>query len=100
MSPLLRSRAPSSPPQTEHKLKLALSDLKQAQSLLQPALRLGKAGLTGIGIPGVESAFNVVVELAEMVSTMQANKEDLSKLEKHLGGLVGMDCSAMGRKFI
>jgi hypothetical protein len=66
MSPLLRSRAPSSaPPQTENKLKLALSDLKQ---LLQPALRLGKAGVTGIGIPGVESAFNVVVELAEMVS--------------------------------
>lgn len=28
--------------------------------------------------------------------TMQANKEDLPKLEKHLSGLVGMDCSAMG----
>ncbi|KAJ7025447.1 hypothetical protein C8F04DRAFT_1400605 [Mycena alexandri] len=97
MSPLLRSRAPSpAPPQRESKLKQALSNLKQAQSLLRPALRLGKAAVTGIGIPGVEGVVNGVVELGEMVSTMRGNKEDLVKLKKHLDTLDAVDSSNMG----
>ncbi|KAF7349075.1 WD-REPEATS-REGION domain-containing protein [Mycena venus] len=96
MPPFLHSRAPSpAPPEMESKLKQALSDLKQAQSLLKPALRLGKAGVTGIGIPGVEGAVNGVVALAEMVSTMRGNKKDLVKLEKHLAELNAIDCSDM-----
>ncbi|KAJ7018871.1 hypothetical protein C8F04DRAFT_1242939, partial [Mycena alexandri] len=97
MSPLLRSRAPSpAPPQMESKLKQALSNLKQAQSLLRPALRLGKAAVTGIGIPGVEGVVNGVIELGEMVLTMRGNKEDLVKLKKHLDTLDAIDCSNMG----
>ncbi|KAJ7025428.1 hypothetical protein C8F04DRAFT_1239160, partial [Mycena alexandri] len=97
MSLLLRSRAPSpSPRQMESKLKQALSSLKQAQSLLRPALRLGKAAVTGIGIPGVEGVVNGVVELGEMVSTMRGNKVDLVKLKKHLDTLDAVDSSNMG----
>ncbi|KAJ7034183.1 hypothetical protein C8F04DRAFT_583058 [Mycena alexandri] len=97
MSPLLHSRAPSpAPQQMESKLKQALSNLKQAQSLLRPALRLGKAAVTGIGIPGVEGVVNGVVELGEMVATMRGNKEDLFELKKHLDTLDAVDCSNMG----
>ncbi|KAJ7792884.1 hypothetical protein B0H14DRAFT_2623406 [Mycena olivaceomarginata] len=96
MSPLLHSRAPSPAlPETESKLKQTLNKLEQAQSLLEPALRLGKAGVTGIGIPGVEGVVNGVVELAEMVSTMRGNKKDLVKLKKHLDELDTIDCSDM-----
>ncbi|KAJ7037580.1 hypothetical protein C8F04DRAFT_1232451 [Mycena alexandri] len=80
----------------ESKLKQALSSLKQAQSLLKPALRLGKAAVNSIGIPGVEGVVNVVVELGEMVLTMRGNKEDLVKLKKHLDTLDTIDCSSMG----
>ncbi|KAJ7189443.1 hypothetical protein GGX14DRAFT_547090 [Mycena pura] len=97
MAPALRSRAPTTVlPETESKLKQAHRALKQSQSLLKPALSLGRAGVTGIGIPGVEGVFSGVVELAEMVSTMRANKEDLLKLEKRLKALVGIKCLGMG----
>ncbi|KAJ7512152.1 hypothetical protein B0H11DRAFT_1898657 [Mycena galericulata] len=53
-------------------------------STILPALNLAKAGVTGIGVPGVEPIINGVLELATMVSTMKANKEDILKLEKSL----------------
>jgi flagellar biosynthesis protein FlhB len=83
-------------------------------SAILPALRLAKAGVAGIGIPGVEGAFNSVFELAEMVSvcfcvyltsyglltlvcqTMKANKEDLSKLERLLNTLITIDVQGAG----
>ncbi|KAJ7894488.1 hypothetical protein B0H14DRAFT_2559265 [Mycena olivaceomarginata] len=73
--------------------------------VIVPTLTIAKAGVTGIGIPGVEPAFNGVLELAEMLSvrfhtvlalshatklraqTMEANKEDLLDLKKNLGSL-------------
>ncbi|KAJ7450316.1 hypothetical protein B0H11DRAFT_2201165, partial [Mycena galericulata] len=45
-----------------------------------PALNLAKAGVTGIGIPGLEGAINGVFDLAKMVSTMKGNKQDLAAL--------------------
>ncbi|KAJ7208949.1 hypothetical protein GGX14DRAFT_395574 [Mycena pura] len=99
MAPVLHSRTPTPVlPEPESKLKQALSALKQAHSLLKPALSLGRAGVTGIGIPGVEGVFSCVVELAEMVSTMRTNKEDLLELEKRLKTLVAIKCSGMGGK--
>jgi hypothetical protein len=86
MSPLLHSRAPSPAlPETESKLKQTLNKLEQAQSLLEPALRLGKAGVTGIGIPGVEGVVNGVVELAEMVS-VSTSKQSLNLNLEMLSG--------------
>ncbi|KAJ6594878.1 hypothetical protein B0H19DRAFT_975088, partial [Mycena capillaripes] len=61
-----------------------------------PVLNLAKAGVTGIGIPGVEGAINGVVELATMVATMKSNKEDLSKLQKCLHTLIVVDASGCG----
>ncbi|KAJ7894506.1 hypothetical protein B0H14DRAFT_771981 [Mycena olivaceomarginata] len=79
--------------------------MKILDSVIVPTLTIAKAGVTGIGIPGVESAFNGVLELAEMLSvrfhtvlallhatklraqTMEANKEDLLDLKKNLGSL-------------
>ncbi|KAJ7754008.1 hypothetical protein B0H16DRAFT_1690594, partial [Mycena metata] len=88
------SQAPSTaPPQTGSKLKQALRKLKPEQSLLRPVLRLGKAAVTGIGIPGIEGIVNGVIELEEMVLTMRGNKGDLVKLKKHLDALDAVDCS-------
>ncbi|KAJ6541156.1 hypothetical protein DFH09DRAFT_1041449, partial [Mycena vulgaris] len=61
-----------------------------------PALRLAKAGATGIGIPGVELVINVVLELATTLSTMKGNKQDLAKLEGSLNQLINTDASAAG----
>ncbi|KAJ7726681.1 WD40-repeat-containing domain protein [Mycena maculata] len=58
-----------------------------------PALNLAKAGVTGIGVPGVEGAVNVIYELATMISTMQANKKDLAELEKSLTLMAAIDVS-------
>ncbi|KAJ6620959.1 quinon protein alcohol dehydrogenase-like superfamily [Mycena sp. CBHHK59/15] len=58
-----------------------------------PALSLAKASVTGIGIPGVEPVINGVLELARMIATMKANKEDLSKLETSLKALIAIDAS-------
>ncbi|KAJ7797697.1 hypothetical protein B0H14DRAFT_3157303, partial [Mycena olivaceomarginata] len=63
------------------------SAMKILDSVIVPTLTIAKAGVTGIGIPGVEPAFNGVLELAEMLSTMEANKEDLLDLKKNLGSL-------------
>ncbi|KAJ7480818.1 hypothetical protein FB451DRAFT_1394878 [Mycena latifolia] len=62
-------------------------------SAILPALRVAKAGATGIGLPGVEPAINGVLELATMLSTMKSNKEDLSKLQESLDTLVAIDAS-------
>ncbi|KAJ6481187.1 hypothetical protein DFH09DRAFT_418991 [Mycena vulgaris] len=62
-------------------------------SVIVPALKLAKAGATGIGIPGVEPAINGVLELAMMLSTMKENKEDLSRLETALNELITIDAS-------
>jgi hypothetical protein len=73
-----------------------------------PILRIAKASVMGIGIPGVEGAINGVFELATMVSgcifalwhflflipalqTMEGNKDDLSKLEDLLNSLIALD---------
>ncbi|KAJ6629701.1 hypothetical protein B0H10DRAFT_1939673 [Mycena sp. CBHHK59/15] len=56
-----------------------------------PALSLAKASVTGIGIPGVEPVINGVLELVTMISTMKANKEDLSKLERSLKAFTAID---------
>ncbi|KAF7362706.1 WD-REPEATS-REGION domain-containing protein [Mycena venus] len=61
-----------------------------------PALTLAQSGVTGIGIPGVEGAINGVLELAMMLSTMKANKEDLAKLEKSLHKLITIDTAGVG----
>ncbi|KAJ6629690.1 hypothetical protein B0H10DRAFT_1939664 [Mycena sp. CBHHK59/15] len=58
-----------------------------------PALSLAKASVTGIGIPGVEPVINGVLELVTMISTMKANKEDLSKLERSLKAFIAIDAS-------
>ncbi|KAJ7932009.1 hypothetical protein B0H13DRAFT_1857426 [Mycena leptocephala] len=47
-------------------------------------LTAAKAGVTGLGVPGVEPAINGVLQIATMISTMKANKEDLLKLGKRL----------------
>ncbi|KAJ7874283.1 hypothetical protein B0H13DRAFT_2348693 [Mycena leptocephala] len=61
-----------------------------------PALTLAKSGVTGIGIPGVESAINGVLGLAIMLTTMKGNKEDLAKLEKSLDKLITIDTAGAG----
>ncbi|KAJ7189342.1 hypothetical protein GGX14DRAFT_702062 [Mycena pura] len=58
-----------------------------------PVLNLAKAAVTSVGVPGLEAAINGVVELATMVYTMKANKEDLAKLEKIVKELIIIDVS-------
>ncbi|KAJ7205223.1 hypothetical protein GGX14DRAFT_645093 [Mycena pura] len=57
------------------------------------ALRLARAGVTGLNIPGVEALITCVLELATMISTMQANRDDLQKLETSLKALIAIDTS-------
>ncbi|KAJ7501873.1 hypothetical protein B0H11DRAFT_2188722, partial [Mycena galericulata] len=56
-----------------------------------PALNLAKAGVTGIGVPGLEGAVNGVYELANMISTMKGNKKDLAALEKSVDTLAALN---------
>jgi hypothetical protein len=72
-------------------------------------LSLAKAGVTGIGIPAVESVVNGVYKLAQMISvwtlcldstsmrilfqTMKSNKEGLAALEESLTNLAAIDIS-------
>ncbi|KAJ7796276.1 hypothetical protein B0H14DRAFT_3494989 [Mycena olivaceomarginata] len=58
-----------------------------------PALQLAKASASGIGIPGVEPMIGAILELATMASTMQANEDDLYKLEKCLTALIAINPS-------
>ncbi|KAJ7437247.1 hypothetical protein B0H11DRAFT_1936149 [Mycena galericulata] len=46
-----------------------------------PVLNVAKAGVTGIGIVGIEIGVNAVFELARMVVTMKGNKKDLAALK-------------------
>ncbi|KAJ7434654.1 hypothetical protein B0H11DRAFT_2208168 [Mycena galericulata] len=55
-----------------------------------PALNLARAGVTGIGLPGVEGVLNGVVELAKTVSTMKGNKKDLAALKKSVDELAAL----------
>ncbi|KAJ6481182.1 hypothetical protein DFH09DRAFT_1107746 [Mycena vulgaris] len=65
-------------------------------SAILPALRLAKTGATGIGIPGVEPMISGVLELATMLSTMKANRDDLSTLERSLKQLIAINASGAG----
>ncbi|KAJ7323012.1 hypothetical protein DFH08DRAFT_941724, partial [Mycena albidolilacea] len=56
-------------------------------------LGFARAGVTGIGIPGVEPVFNGVYELAQSLSMMKSNKEDLAALQKSLNNLAVIDIS-------
>ncbi|KAJ7323200.1 hypothetical protein DFH08DRAFT_941518, partial [Mycena albidolilacea] len=64
-------------------------------STIIPALTLAKAGVAGICIPGVESVITGVLELATMLSMMDANKEDLAKIEKALYKLIAIDTTGV-----
>ncbi|KAJ7892179.1 hypothetical protein B0H13DRAFT_1886916 [Mycena leptocephala] len=72
------------------------STVQVLESTILPALILAKAGATGIGIPGVESIINGLLELATTVSTMKSNKDDLEKLQKSLDKLISVDISGAG----
>ncbi|KAJ7725544.1 hypothetical protein B0H16DRAFT_279829 [Mycena metata] len=61
-----------------------------------PALQLAKASASGIGLPGVEPMIGAILELATMVSTMQANEDDLYKLERCLTALIAINPSGGG----
>ncbi|KAJ7323017.1 hypothetical protein DFH08DRAFT_818135 [Mycena albidolilacea] len=52
-------------------------------------LGFAKAGVTGIGVPGVEPVFNV----------MKSNKEDLAELQKSLDNLAPIDISGADGDF-
>ncbi|KAJ7795423.1 hypothetical protein B0H14DRAFT_3158625, partial [Mycena olivaceomarginata] len=56
-----------------------------------PVLRVAQAAAAGNPVPGLEGAITGVVALAEMVSTMEGNKADLSELNKRLKRLTGID---------
>ncbi|KAJ7194310.1 hypothetical protein GGX14DRAFT_404768 [Mycena pura] len=62
-------------------------------SAVLPVLNLANAAVQGIGIPGIEGAINSISELATMVLTMKANKDDLANLEKALQVLIAIDVS-------
>ncbi|KAF7378037.1 hypothetical protein MSAN_00227600 [Mycena sanguinolenta] len=66
------------------------------ESAVLPALKLAKAGATGLGVPGVEPVITAVLELVTMVSIMKSNKEDLSKLEQILKKLTVIDMATAG----
>ncbi|KAJ7821853.1 hypothetical protein B0H13DRAFT_1920490 [Mycena leptocephala] len=68
--------------------------LHALDSTILPALNLAKAGVTGLGVPGVEPIINGVLELGKMVLAMKANKEDLARLDEFLKELIAIDVSA------
>ncbi|KAJ7447803.1 hypothetical protein B0H11DRAFT_2202693 [Mycena galericulata] len=65
--------------------------MKTLRSTIIPALNLAKAGVAGIGIPGVEGALNAVHELAKMISTMKGNKKDLDALKKSIDAFATLE---------
>ncbi|KAJ7482722.1 hypothetical protein FB451DRAFT_1394027 [Mycena latifolia] len=67
------------------------SAMRTLDSIILPILGVAKAGASGIGVPGVEPAINGVWELATMLSTMKANKEDLLKLQESLRALIAIN---------
>ncbi|KAJ7634820.1 WD40-repeat-containing domain protein [Roridomyces roridus] len=58
---------------------------------IMPALRVAKAAVTGTPVPGLESAINAVLEVAEMVQTMKGNLEDLPGLAQKIRDLIKVD---------
>ncbi|KAJ7496319.1 hypothetical protein B0H11DRAFT_2190093, partial [Mycena galericulata] len=62
-------------------------NIQTFQGSVIPALNLARAGVTGIGVPGIEGAVNAIFELAKMVSTMKGNKKDLAALKKSVDAL-------------
>ncbi|KAJ7218409.1 hypothetical protein GGX14DRAFT_390183 [Mycena pura] len=56
-----------------------------------PVLRVAQAATAGNPVPGLEGAITSVVALAEMVSTMKANMDDLPDLIKRLKPLTEID---------
>ncbi|KAF8174497.1 hypothetical protein K438DRAFT_1980239 [Mycena galopus ATCC 62051] len=56
-----------------------------------PVLKVAQAAVTGTLVPGLEGAITGVVALAEMVSTMKANMDDLPDLAERLKPLTGID---------
>ncbi|KAJ7203247.1 hypothetical protein GGX14DRAFT_652031 [Mycena pura] len=92
-----QARIPSlSTHSTVNKHSIPGSPTQKSFSTVLPVLNLAKAAVQGIGIPGIEGAINSISELAAMVSTMKANKDDLAKLDKALQALIAInvsDCS-------
>ncbi|KAF8215548.1 hypothetical protein K438DRAFT_1748481 [Mycena galopus ATCC 62051] len=56
-----------------------------------PVLKVAQAAVTGNPVPGLEAAITGVVALAEMVSTMKANMDDIPDLIKRLKPLTEID---------
>ncbi|KAJ7447540.1 hypothetical protein B0H11DRAFT_1929598 [Mycena galericulata] len=56
--------------------------MKTLRSTIIPALNLAKAGVAGIGIPGVEGALN---------GTMKGNKKDLDALKKSIDAFAALE---------
>ncbi|KAJ7501871.1 hypothetical protein B0H11DRAFT_1907787 [Mycena galericulata] len=86
------------PPYTSSSLSMALPPASGAAEPIHtlrgsiiPALKLAKAGVAGIGVPGLEAAVNGVYELANMILTMKGNKKDLAALEKSVGTLAAIN---------
>ncbi|KAJ7795965.1 hypothetical protein B0H14DRAFT_2916971 [Mycena olivaceomarginata] len=71
-----------------------LASATMLDNVVLPALTLARAAVTGINIPGVEGTLNGLLELATMLSTMKANKDDLSKLAQSLKKII--DISTAG----
>ncbi|KAF8174517.1 hypothetical protein K438DRAFT_1771628 [Mycena galopus ATCC 62051] len=56
-----------------------------------PVLKVAQAAVTGNPVPGLEAAITGVVALAEMVSTMKANMDDIPDLIERLKPLTEID---------
>ncbi|KAJ7801150.1 hypothetical protein B0H14DRAFT_3783962 [Mycena olivaceomarginata] len=69
------------------------SNVRVLNDTILPALHLAKAVASGIGIPGIKPMMGAILELATMLSTMQANDDDLYKLETCLTKLITIDLS-------
>ncbi|KAJ7492938.1 hypothetical protein B0H11DRAFT_1911385 [Mycena galericulata] len=61
-----------------------------------PALNLARAGVTGIGVPGIEGAVTCIFELAKMVSTMKGNKKALEALKTSIDALAAATLEVSG----
>ncbi|KAF7351988.1 WD-REPEATS-REGION domain-containing protein [Mycena venus] len=77
------SRASSSALPSRGEATIGLLD-----NTILPALSLAKAGVTGLGVIGLEATVNGVFELLTMVSTMKANQKDLAALERNINVVV------------
>ncbi|KAF8132139.1 hypothetical protein K438DRAFT_1998696 [Mycena galopus ATCC 62051] len=56
-----------------------------------PVLKVAQVAVTGNPVPGLEAAITSVVALAEMVSTMKANLDDIPDLIERLKPLMEID---------